>query len=162
MSAPQILIVCTANICRSPVVTALLQKRLKEGGYDDWGVDSAGTWAVITRGASRYSIQLMANQGIDITNHRAKMINERLIAQSDLVLCMELGHAEALHVEFRAHQDRIFLLSEMIGKRFSVNDPYGGSLDNYREMVTEVTRILDEGFERIVSLAEENYRQRNA
>ena len=159
---PQILIVCTANICRSPVVAALLKQRLEMNGYSEWLVESAGTWAMSDRGAARYSIQLMAEQGLDISHHRTKMIDEPLIAQSDLILCMELGHVEALQIEFRPHSNRIFSLSEMTAKRFSVDDPYGGPLSDYREMVSEVTRLLDNGFEQIVSLAEANYHKRKA
>jgi protein-tyrosine-phosphatase len=157
---PQILIVCTANICRSPVVAALLAQRLEQSGLADWQIESAGTWATFSRGAARYSIQLMAEQGLDIKDHRAKMINEQLIVQSDLVLCMELGHVEALHVEFKPYKKRIFALSEMVGKRFSIEDPYGGTLNDYREMVAEVTQLLDDGLLQIVSLTEANYLDR--
>ena len=159
---PQILIVCTANICRSPVVAALLTQRLEEKGFSDWQVNSAGTWAVLSRGAARFSIQLMAEQGIDISDHRAKMINEALIAQSDLVLCMELGHVEALQIEFSDYQNRIFTLSEMVGKRYSIKDPYGSPISDYRHMVTEVTSLLDAGFARIVAITEANYLARTA
>lgn len=158
---PQILIVCTANICRSPVVAALLKQRLDEKGFSDWQVASAGTWAVLSRGAARFSIQIMAEQGIDITGHWAKMINEDLIAQSDLVLCMELGHVEALQIEFNAYKNRIFTLSEMTGNRYSVKDPYGSPIDDYRDMVAEVTRLLDAGLDRIIALTKANYLARS-
>lgn len=152
----RILIVCTANICRSPVVAALLSQRLHQHGYSDWVVESAGTWATLSRSAARYSIQLMEKQGIDLSRHRARMIDAPLIARSDLVLCMELGHVEALHVEFPRYRNRIFALSEMAGERYSIADPYGGALKDYQKMVAEVTGLLDRGFERIVALAEAN------
>lgn len=159
---PQILVVCTANICRSPVVAGLLHERLQANGYQGWSVDSAGTWAVLRRGAARFSIQLMAEQGIDIRSHQAKMINEALISQADLVICMELGHVEALQIEFRRHRSKIFTLSEMVGKRYSIVDPYGGPIDGYREMIAEVTTLVDAGFARIVALAEANFKARNS
>ncbi len=37
-----ILIVCTANICRSPVVHALLADRLLRNGYPEWYQDTNG------------------------------------------------------------------------------------------------------------------------
>jgi protein-tyrosine-phosphatase len=155
-----ILVVCTANICRSPVAAALLQQRLQQDGRTDWRVESAGTWANISRGPARYSIQLMAERGIDIRKHVARTVNEQMVAEADLVLCMELGHAEALKIEFPRHRDRIFLLSEMVSKRYSIPDPYGGPLKNYQEMVAEVTRLLDGGFTRIVALAEAKSKSR--
>ena len=40
-----IMVVCTANICRSPVAETLLRDRLEKEGLADWEVSSAGTWA---------------------------------------------------------------------------------------------------------------------
>jgi len=153
-----ILFVCTANICRSPVAAALLRQKLEAHGRNpsDWIVQSAGTWATITRGPSRYSTQLMADRGIDISRHRAKMIDEELLAQADLVLCMETGHVEALKIEFPHFRDRIFTLSEMSDKPYSIADPYGGLLEDYQRMVAEVEALIDAGFGRMVALAEEN------
>ena len=69
-----ILVICTANICRSPVAAALLRDRLRRRGLSDWRVESAGTWAVVARGASRYSVDLMGRYGHDITGHRSRMV----------------------------------------------------------------------------------------
>ncbi len=148
-----ILIVCTANICRSPVGEALLRKRLAERGLDDWTVSSAGTWAQWQRGASQFSVDVMAERGIDISNHRARMIDESLLAEADLVLCMETGHVEALRIEFPAYANKIFLLSETVGKRYSVHDPFGEPLEMYQRMAAELSELIDAGLERIIELA---------
>lgn len=150
---PQILVVCTANICRSPVAAALLSQRLLQHGHSDFTVESAGTWATIARSAARHSVHLMAQQSVDISQHLARMVNKQMVARADLILCMEEGHVEALQIEFPHHHDRIHTLSEMVGKRYSIPDPYGGSLQDYKNMVAEVTRLLDDGLERIVALA---------
>jgi len=157
---PQILLVCTANVCRSPVAEALLKQRLHEQGYNDWVVKSAGTWATFPRSASRYSIELMAERDIDIHSHRAQMIDESLLRESDLVLCMEEGHVEALQIEFSTYRAKIYTLSEMVAKRYSIADPYGGPRSAYEDMVAELSQLVDVGFERIVALVEENSRQR--
>ncbi|MCP4356760.1 MAG: low molecular weight protein arginine phosphatase [Chloroflexi bacterium] len=157
---PQILLVCTANVCRSPVVAALLKQRLQEQGYDDWVVKSSGTWATLSRSASQYSIELMAERNIDIYNHRAQMIDESLLRESDLVLCMAEGHVEALQIEFSTYRTKIYTLSEMVGKRYSISDPYGGPRSAYEDMVAEVSQLVDVGFEQIVALAKENSRKR--
>lgn len=157
---PHILVVCTANICRSPVVTALLKQQLQQSGRAGWVVESAGTWAVTARGAAHHSIQLMAEQGLDISHHVARMVDADMMAQADLVLCMELGHVEALQIEFPQYHGHIYLLSEMVGKQYSIPDPYGGVMNDYQEMVTEVTSLLHGGFDRIVALAEANAQSR--
>jgi protein-tyrosine phosphatase len=153
---PNILIICTANICRSPVVEVLLRNRLQELGLTDWNVSSAGTWAEYGSRPSEFSAQLMAEQGFDISNHRSRIINEALLAESDLVLCMELGHVEALRAEFRKYGSKIYLLSEMSGRRINVKDPYGGPREEYERMVSEVTDLIDKGLPRAIRAAQAN------
>lgn len=150
----QILIVCTGNICRSPVGEALLQDRLQKRGLSAWLVKSAGTWAQWKRGASQYSVEIMAEQGLDITNHQAEMIDRSHMENADLILCMESGHMEALKAEFPVHKNKVHLLSEMVGKNYSISDPYGQSKDAYYRMVDDLAGIMDEGVDKIIEEAE--------
>jgi protein-tyrosine-phosphatase len=159
---PHILVICTANICRSPVVAALLRQRFAARQMNDWTVSSAGTWAENGHKAANYSAQVMAEQDIDLSDHRSEIINADSIAAADLILCMESGHVEALRAEFPQYANRIFLLSEMARKRFSVADPYGRSLDAYKRMTREVTALIDAGWPRILELAQGNGNQRSA
>lgn len=150
-----ILMICTANICRSPVAAALLRERLRQRGLTDWTVGSAGTWAMIPRGASRYSIEVMQREGVDITDHRAQMIEERHLRDADLVLTMEIGHAEALRAEFPEHAHKVFMLTEMIGHAYNITDPYGGPLEEYERMHSGLSDVIDKGLDRIITLAQE-------
>lgn len=151
--ASHILVICTANICRSPVAEAVLRQRLQEQGLAGWTVSSAGTWAESERSAATHSIQIMAEKGVDLRPHRSRIVTEEMLAEVDLVLCMEIGHVEALHAEFPAHSRKIYLLSEMVGQRYSVSDPYGGPLQEYQRMVKELTNLIDKGLPRIITLA---------
>ncbi len=134
---------------------ALLRDRLHKRGRD-WIVSSAGTWAHWIRGASEYSMEVMLQAGFDITAHRSRMVNEALLNEADLVLCMETGHVEALHIEFPDYAFKIKLLSEMAGQQISVHDPYGEPLAMYRQMANELTTLIDAGLERIIELVESN------
>lgn len=151
---PHILIVCTANICRSPVGELVLRDRLEAQGFENWQVSSAGTWAQLARSAAQVNIDLMAEQGFDLSQHRAQMVTEAHLAEADLILCMTSSHAEALRAEFPQHADRIYLMSEMIGHRFDVLDPYGGPRDGYERMIKEVSGLVDDGLARIIELAQ--------
>jgi len=154
---PQILIVCTANICRSPVGEALLRDHLQKQNLGaEWTVRSAGTWAQVKRGPSRYSIQVAADRGLDITNHQAEMIEAHHMKNADLVLCMESGHAEALRAEFPLYAHKIFLMTEMVGKQYSISDPYGQPLESYQMMADELEGLIDAGLGRIIELAGAN------
>ena len=151
-----ILVVCTANICRSPVVAALLCDRLNKRGLKDWTVSSAGTWAQIKRGAARNSIRVMKEYGLDISDHKAQLITDKHLIEADLTLCMEEGHVEALKVEFPEQADKVFLLTEMSGHPYSVHDPYGEPLLSFQKMAAELAGLVDSGLDKIIQIAEEN------
>lgn len=157
-----IVIVCTANICRSPLAAAELRRRLHGLGLTDWVVDSAGTWATLSRPPSRFSSQIAQRNGMDISDHRAQSVTTEMMATADLVLCMTANHKEALQLEFSGDADKIYLFSEMIGRRFDISDPYGGPYEGYEEMWVDLNRLLNQGLPRIIELAETHARQANA
>ncbi len=154
----RILIICTANICRSPVAAGLLRDRLRQRGLTDWTVGSAGTWAMAARPASRYSVDVMGRHGFNIADHRATMVEERHLRDADLALTMEDGHAEALRAEFPAHAHKVYLLTEMMGRSYNVPDPYGGPMEGYQQMYDELVALIDGGIDRIIALARQNER----
>ena len=153
---PSILFVCTANICRSPLALALFkQKILNEPDASQWKLDSAGTWAPEGEPASGKSQFLLGQKGINIQDHRSKIVNIEMLSSFNLILTMERGHKEALQNEFPAIKSKVFMLSEMIGLHYDIQDPYNGTLDDYVEMMEEIEYILDEGFEKIQMLAQD-------
>jgi protein-tyrosine-phosphatase len=151
----RILFVCTANICRSPMAAALFHAHLQKARQDwqDWQVESAGTWAVDGKIASKYSQVVMTQRGLDIRGHRSRTVTAELLANSDLILTMESGHKEALSMEFPFAAPRIFLLNEMIGNADSIVDPYGGTLQEYEATAALLDQVIEKGMQRILSLA---------
>ena len=152
----RVLVICTANICRSPVGEAVLRERLQRRGLEGWEVSSAGTWAYPGQSAAEFSTLLMAEQGLDIEGHASRIVGDELLEEHDLALCMENGHVEALRAEFPEHRAKIYLLTEMSDRNYSVSDPYGGPRESYEDMVDEVSLLIDEGLERIIELASKN------
>ncbi len=151
-----ILVVCTGNICRSPMAAGLLRARLKEDEERrDWCVVSAGTWASEGRPPSAYAIAEMDERGIDIRAHRSRSLNAELMEKADLILVMTRNHAEALSVAFPEQDHKAYVLSEMVGHVYDISDPYGGTRLEYSYIAQELEQLIDEGYDRIVSLAEE-------
>lgn len=148
-----VLFICTANIIRSPLAEYLFRHRIKKINQSQrWQVRSAGVW---TRGGSPTDEKVEAylkELGIEISNHLSQEVNERLLAEADIVLVMERGHREALQIEFPEHATKIYLLSEIQGKKQNVIDPIGGSEYDYRVTFREIRHYLQESDIRIMEL----------
>jgi len=135
----------------------MLRRKLEsEEVPGEWQVSSAGTWATDGIGASEMGVAVMRERGLDTSGHLSRAVTAEMLAEADLILTMTSGHAEALRVEFPEARARIRLLSEMGGPRYDIRDPYGGTLQQYRQTAGELEALIDQGFERIVELAVQN------
>lgn len=161
MSAPHILVVCTANICRSPVGEALLRAKLRTLGLAEWVVSSAGTWAITGNSAAPFSVALLAKRGLDISSHRSRPVNRAVLDRSDLVLCMEITHQQQIQQAFPSFAGKVFTIRQMVDQPGSVRDPYGGNLPDYEQMVAELDRLIEQGFPKIQALAQANFEKRS-
>ena len=151
-----ILVICTANICRSPIAEGLIADRLNKQGLGDWVIHSAGTWADNDRPVTRYSAEVMQEEeGLDIFAHRARMVTNEILSEADLVLCMTKNHAESLRVEFHDQASKIYLLSQMVNnRRYDISDPYGSAKPNYVRMYKQVKDLVEQGLPRMIELVE--------
>jgi protein-tyrosine-phosphatase len=149
-----ILFICTGNLCRSPMATGLLRKRLTEKGLDTrHEVGSAGIWAVDGHPASDNAITVMAERSIDITDHIAHTITADDVAEADLILAMSREHEHMIRNTWPQYEWKLHLLSEMVGKRKDVRDPYGGPIEEYRACANILSDYIDRGLARILELA---------
>jgi protein-tyrosine-phosphatase len=149
-----IMFVCTGNICRSPMAVGLLRQRLVEKGLDSqYQVVSSGVYALDERPASRNGIFVMAERGIDITDHIAHTVTGSDMIRANLVLAMSREHTQALRQAWAHYGWKVYLLSEMAGERKDVKDPFGGSIAQYRAAADVISGYIDRGLERILELA---------
>lgn len=153
---PSVLFVCTANICRSPMASALLRSKVAaRPDAAEWCIDSAGVWAEAGNPASeKAQMVLKEHWGLDLSAYRSQGVSRELLRQFDLILVMENGQKEALRGEFPEFANRIYLVNEMVGLKEEVRDPYGGTIADYYDTALELDRILTKGLERIVQLCD--------
>lgn len=149
-----ILFVCTGNICRSPMAAGLLRKRLAAEGLDGrYEVASAGVWALDDHPASKNAVGVMAERGIDIGQHVAHTITAQDMSAAALILVMSREHEQMLRNTWPQYAWKVHRLSEMVGKRRDIEDPFRGPLEAYRECADTIADYIDRGFERILELA---------
>jgi protein-tyrosine-phosphatase len=96
----------------------------------------------------------MAQRGLDLSQHRARTVTRAMLQQFDLVLVMEANHKEALRIEFPDLRQKIFLLSEMVGKKINVDDPIGGKISDYQVTADVLDGYFAQGWQRILELVQ--------
>lgn len=104
--------VCTGNICRSPMAEVLLRAALVGTGIR---VHSAGTHALVDEAMTPQALQLALSNGADASGadaHRARLLTEPLLAETDLVLTMAREHRSAVVQMAPALLHRTFTVRE--------------------------------------------------
>ena len=149
-----VLFVCTANICRSPMAMALFRDMVKDrADFQEWRIESAGTWAKEGFKASPFTLAVMSDRGLSLIQHRSRIVSQEMLNSFNLILTMENGQKESLQVEFPQIRQRVYLLSEVAGRSRDTKDPIGLPMDEYQMTADEIEGILRKGLETIVNLA---------
>lgn len=117
-----ILVVCSGNICRSPVAAAMLQEI-----FPDKTVRSAGL-AVDASGLSGREIDANARkvaetEGLVCPPHSASQLTSSMVTQADVILVMEAHHRRDIAQRFPVALAKTFLLGNWLEKQ-EIDDPY--------------------------------------
>jgi protein-tyrosine phosphatase len=112
MRVINILVVCSGNICRSPMAAAILRAHLDEFGVNA-KVLSAGTMAWEAP-ATMDAVMVMRERGLDITGHRSRALDVDAIASADLILGMTRDHVGRVVRLVPEAAGRAFLIGEFV------------------------------------------------
>ena len=121
--AASIVVLCTANVCRSPMAAALLAQRLAALGVAV-PVRSAG---MISSGEPPHPevISVMASYGIEIASHRSRIVCAADLASAGLVLAMARDNLRHAVITEPGTWPRAFTLKELVrrGERTGPRSP---------------------------------------
>src|SRR2546430_13950703 len=92
-----ILLVCTGNICRSPLAAALLERALKERGLDAIDVSSAGTGAGGGAPVSEGAYLVGLERGLGLSGHPAQLLPRAVVGAADPRLTIGGPHPAPAH-----------------------------------------------------------------
>jgi protein-tyrosine phosphatase len=125
-----ILVVCTGNVCRSPIaegaLRAALRRTLGTGAPD---VASAGTSGWEGSAAMPESIEAAAERGIDISRHVARRLTRGHVADADVVIAMAAEHRDAVARAMPEAAGRTFTLKELVRLLEALPPPLDGDAD---------------------------------
>lgn len=133
-------VVCTGNICRSPIGEVVLRAKLAEAGIDDVVVTSSGTggWHIGNPMDARAAAALR-RRGYDGSAHRAQEFHSRWFAERDLVLAMDSGHLSAL---VRRGGADLAVPVELFAE-IDVPDPYYGEDSGFDDVLDQIEKAAD-------------------
>lgn len=132
-------------------------------------VSSAGLMASDGARAAKHSITIAQGWNVDLKTHRAKRIDDEMLAETDFIATMTTDAAEVVrecfpdqaakvHVlgEFTkfaadaaAHAEEVRQLADLIGVETGqvegedIDDPYGGSLQDYELAAAQIRRAVE-------------------
>ena len=142
-----VLMVCTANYCRSPMAEGMLRHKLIERGLSPYiKVDSAGTH--VSRNGQRPDFraqQAVLSEGVDITRLRSRSIQLTDFADFDYILAMDNNNYRSLSAICSSeHQHKLALIMSFapeIGVS-EVPDPYFSNEAGFQQVYTFLEQAI--------------------
>lgn len=113
-----ILVVCTGNICRSPIGERLLRKMLPTKK-----IDSAGTDALINKPADKTAQEVAKKYEVSLEGHRGRQYTAAMAREYDLILVMDRTHLIHIGRVSPEVRGKTMLLGHWMGQK-DISDPY--------------------------------------
>jgi protein-tyrosine-phosphatase len=157
--ADTVLFVCHANTARSVMAHVLLERMLAARGADgrvrvrSGGV---GNWARDGMIPSLDARIVLREAGIDLAEDTmastALAYHRDVVASADLILTMTREQKAVIETYAEARGKAILTLRELAGETGDIADPATQGEDVFRGCRDEITRCLDKGVDRLLSL----------
>jgi protein-tyrosine phosphatase len=121
----EVLVLCTANVCRSPMAAALLTERLRKRPAAV-RVRSAGSLAA-GQPADPAAVRAMAALRLDIAGHRSRVVGADDVIRADLIVAMDRSCLRHAVVLAPCAWPRAFTLKELIRRAQAGGGPAAAS-----------------------------------
>ncbi|ROO25815.1 protein-tyrosine phosphatase [Salinisphaera orenii MK-B5] len=144
MQFQSILVICTGNICRSPLAEGLFRRDAPR-----LNVSSAGIGAVVGGTMPDPAARIAEREGLALETHRGRQVDEQIIRDHDLVVVMEEGQRQWLTTRFPQSRGRVFLLSHWRGGE-DIADPYQRSEEFFEHIYAELEPCVADWVQRLV------------
>jgi len=143
-----VLIVCHANVCRSPAAEQLFRARLREQAGERAGAfHSAGLRALDGEDMDPVMQRLLAQRGVEVGEHRSRRLTRGLVRRADLVLVTERRQVGAVERIEPTARGKVYALGNW--ENSDVADPHGLDEAAYRESLELMDRLVKGWLSRI-------------
>lgn len=139
-----ILVVCTGNICRSPIGERILKQLLPT-----MQVDSAGTAALIDHNADNSAIKIAKKHWISLEGHKGKQFTAKLARNYDLILAMEKIHINQIEKIAPEARGKTMLFGHWLENR-DIPDPYRKSDEAFASVFVLIQRSSQLWVEKLI------------
>ena len=149
----RILFVCHGNICRSPYAEGAFRRDLPAAFQGRIDCRSAG-FIGPDRPSPSAARQAALERGVDLTDHRSRLLEPEVVRSSDLVFVMDGDQASAIRSRFRSV--RVLLLGDLDTDnpdRRRIRDPVTQPPAVFREVYHRIDRCVSE----LVTVLEERH-----
>ena len=142
-----VLVVCTGNICRSPLAEGFLRGILdRRFGDAAPKVSSAGTAGWEGSPAMAESVQAALERETDISGHLARKLEPSMVEAADLIVCMAGEHREAILRARPAAEPKVFTLKEAVRLLDALPPAGDGDPRGLRDRVGQACEARAAGF----------------
>lgn len=138
-----ILVVCTGNICRSPIGERLLRQQLP--GKQ---VNSAGILGLEGHQADAAAQAVARRHGVSLEGHIARKVTRNLLQQADLILVMGPEHLRFIATMAPENRGKSMLFGQWLDIR-DIPDPYNKSREAYEYVFEQLGKASQEWARRL-------------
>lgn len=124
----EILVVCHANVCRSPYLQAVLQRALP-----DVAVKSAG-FVGSDRAVPEISLAVSAKRGFDLSLYRSRPLIQSTVRSADLVIVMDSNQARQIGMLFPGNRAPMVVAGDLdpqFDSSRAITDPWNRSREAF-------------------------------
>ena len=145
----RVLVVCSGNICRSPLVAEYLRHRARTAGVSSLLVESRGLLGIEGERADAKARTVARENGFDVDGHRSAGLRAEDMRSADLVVAMTMDHVEELQRRFPGDAPPRLLIrafeSDALprGGAPDLDDPIGGPIDAFRRTFDTIRVCVD-------------------
>lgn len=134
---------CNGNICRSPFAEYLFRNVT---GVDGGVIAESAGFIGPNRPSPPEALEAARRFGVDLRDHRSKLIDRAAVARADLLVVMSGNQARMLVRRFGAPRDRIILLGDLDPERIerrAIHDPVEQELEVFVTVYDRIRRCIE-------------------